>query len=176
MDNHINRLKRNILCAPSKKSQENCYTCKEKDSLAIPDQNTKVYAVSQEILSGKLLYEFKTIEAMVKIYCKAHHKETTWADCQDCQEFLAYAHEKLDRCPYGQNKPTCNKCPVHCYKPHMRAKAKEIMVYGGPRMLLPHPIMAIKHLLAERQPVPGKPPAAASNRHQRIKIKQIDSN
>ncbi len=33
-------------------------------------------------------------------------------------------------------------------------------------MLLPHPIMAIRHLLAERKAAPGKPPVHASNRHQ----------
>lgn len=39
-------------------------------------------------------------------------------------------------------------------------------------MLLPHPIRAIKHLLAERHPVPTSVPEAASNRHQRIAISQ----
>ena len=121
-----------------------------------------------EFLSGKLLYEFRTIGAMVEIYCRAHHPlKPSKGVCNDCQEFLAYAETRLDRCPYGQGKPTCNKCPVHCYKPHMKQKAREIMLYSGPRMLLPHPIMAIKHLLAERQPAPGKPPEGASNRHLR---------
>ncbi|NKF52214.1 nitrous oxide-stimulated promoter family protein [Shewanella sp. WXL01] len=119
-----------------------------------------------QVLSGKLLYEFNTISAMVEIYCKAHHKTNSKSGvCEQCQDFLAYANTRLDRCPYGQDKPTCNKCPVHCYKPHMKQMAKEIMIYSGPRMLLPHPIMAIKHLLAERKPAPGKPPAGQSNRH-----------
>lgn len=128
-------------------------------------------AVSSQWLSGKLLYEYQTIAAMVDIYCKAHHHKPNGKLCEQCAEFLAYAEVKLDRCPYGQHKPTCNKCPVHCYKADMRAQAKEIMIFSGPRMLLPHPIMAIKHLLAERGPVPGKPPEKASNRHLRkIKI------
>ncbi|MCT7941206.1 nitrous oxide-stimulated promoter family protein [Shewanella holmiensis] len=121
-----------------------------------------------ELLSGKLLYEFRTIGAMVEIYCRAHHPlKPSKGVCVSCQEFLTYAETRLDRCPYGQGKPTCNKCPVHCYKPHMKQKAREIMLYSGPRMLLPHPIMAIKHLLAERQPAPGKPPEGVSNRHLR---------
>ena len=119
----------------------------------------------QELLSGKLLYEYRTIAAMVQIYCKAHHHTTSVEQCEDCQTFLDYAHTRLDRCPYGQYKPTCNKCPVHCYKPHMKAKAREIMIFSGPRMLLPHPVMAIRHLLAERKPAPGKPPEHVSNRH-----------
>jgi len=121
-----------------------------------------------ELLSGKLLYEFRTIGAMVEIYCRAHHpRKPSKGVCAACQEFLTYAETRLDRCPYGQGKPTCNKCPVHCYKPHMKQKAREIMLYSGPRMLLPHPIMAIKHLLAERQQAPGKPPEGVSNRHLR---------
>ncbi|MDO6620084.1 MULTISPECIES: nitrous oxide-stimulated promoter family protein [unclassified Shewanella] len=124
------------------------------------------------ILSGKLLYEFNTMNAMAKIYCRAHHQialqtENSQGLCPDCIELLEYAETRLDRCPYGQQKPTCNKCPVHCYKPHMKQKVREIMIYSGPRMLLPHPIMAITHLLAERKPAPGKPPEAASNRHMR---------
>ncbi len=125
----------------------------------------------EQLLSGKLLSEFKTISAMVDIYCKAHHKSTGEGVCQDCQAFKEYAHTRLDRCPYGQDKPTCNKCPVHCYKPHMKQKAREIMIFAGPRMLLPHPIMAIRHLLSERKDAPGKPPAKSSNRHLRIKVK-----
>lgn len=131
--------------------------------------------MAAEVLSGKLLREFQTIKAMVEIYCKAHcDAKGKLETCQDCQDFLTYAHTKLDRCPYGQNKPTCNKCPVHCYKPELKAKAREIMIYSGPRMLLPHPIMAIRHLLAERGPVPGKPPASASNRHIRLAKQKND--
>lgn len=117
-----------------------------------------------ELLSGKLLREFQTIQAMVEIYCKAHHHSKA-SECQECQEFLEYAHTRLDRCPYGQIKPTCNKCPVHCYKPHMKAKAREIMIFSGPKMIFPHPIMAIRHLFAERTPVPETIPVESSNRH-----------
>ncbi|MGI2173001.1 nitrous oxide-stimulated promoter family protein [Shewanella ulleungensis] len=121
-----------------------------------------------ELLTGKLLFEFRTIEAMVNIYCKAHHPmKPSHSVCEQCSEFLSYANTRLDRCPYGQEKPTCNKCPVHCYKSHMKQKAREIMLFAGPRMLLPHPIMAIKHLLAERKPTPGLPPEGVSNRHER---------
>lgn len=121
-----------------------------------------------EPLSGKLLHEYQTIAAMVDIYCKAHkHNSQPVSDCQECQDFLVYAHTKLDRCPYGQGKPSCNKCPIHCYKPHMKDKARQIMVFAGPKMLLHHPMMAIRHLLSARDPVAGKPPANQSNRHLR---------
>ena len=109
---------------------------------------------------------------MVHIYCKAHHLgKDQQAPCAQCAEFILYANEKLDRCPYGQNKPTCNKCPIHCYKKEQREQARRIMRYAGPRMLLKHPILAIKHLLAERRPVPSTIADKASNRHSR-KYKQ----
>ncbi|AEG09638.1 nitrous oxide-stimulated promoter family protein [Shewanella baltica] len=125
------------------------------------------------LLTGKLLYEHQTIAAMVTIYCKAKHQgQDATGRCADCIELLDYAATRLDRCPYGQSKPTCNKCPVHCYKPAQKQIVKEIMIFSGPRMLLPHPIRAIKHLLAERVPVPSAVPEAASNRHQRIASQQ----
>lgn len=110
--------------------------------------------------------EFKTIQAMVNIYCKQHHRRGGEQQiCGECHDFLIYANEKLDRCPYGQAKPTCNKCPIHCYKTQQREQAKRIMRYAGPRMLLKHPILAIRHLCAEKRPVPTKVPEQASNRH-----------
>ncbi|MFT6985276.1 MAG: hypothetical protein ACJAT7_001084 [Psychromonas sp.] len=117
-------------------------------------------------LAEQLGSEFKTIQAMVNIYCRAHHHASGESvPCTQCREFISYANEKLDRCPYGQNKPTCNRCPIHCYKKEQRAQAKVIMRYAGPRMLLSHPILAIKHLIAERRPVPKRIPDKASNRH-----------
>jgi len=123
-------------------------------------------------LPAQLGIEYKTIKAMVTIYCRAHHNSATKsAPCPECVEFLLYANDKLDRCPYGQSKPTCKKCPIHCYKKQQRQQAKDIMRYAGPRMLLGHPILAIKHLLAERRPVPVNIEHKASNRHYRKKIR-----
>ena len=48
-----------------------------------------------------------------------------------------------------ENKPTCKKCPIHCYKPDMKEKMREAMRYAGPRMMWYHPIAAIKHLIRE---------------------------
>jgi len=82
---------------------------------------------------------------MVGIYCAAHHDSSGNVLCTSCQEFLDYADVRLDKCPYGDDKPTCSNCPVHCYKPAQREQAKEIMRFAGPRMLLRHPLLAIAH-------------------------------
>jgi len=44
----------------------------------------------------------------------------------------------------------CKKCPIHCYKPDMRVKMRAVMRWAGPRMVLYHPIEAIKHLIREK--------------------------
>ncbi|WP_038211327.1 nitrous oxide-stimulated promoter family protein [Vibrio orientalis] len=126
--------------------------------------------IVSDILQGKLRIEFKTVSAMVAIYCHAHHA-TKQGLCQECKTLLDYAETRLDRCPYGQQKPTCNQCPIHCYKPEQKEQMRQVMRFSGPRMLLPHPILAIRHLLHEKKPVPDKPMPNASNRHVRKKAK-----
>jgi hypothetical protein len=48
---------------------------------------------------------------------------------------------------YQEGKPTCAKCPIHCYKPAMKERIRDVMRYAGPRMLRRHPVLAIRHLL-----------------------------
>ncbi|QFQ80630.1 nitrous oxide-stimulated promoter family protein [Vibrio harveyi] len=120
-----------------------------------------------DILLGKLATEFKTVKAMVEVYCKDHHG-TKGELCAECRELLEYAEVRLDRCPYGEDKPTCNKCPIHCYKPEPKEQMRLVMRYSGPRMLLKHPILAIRHSVHEKREVPNKPAANVSNRHKRM--------
>ncbi|EHN68306.1 nitrous oxide-stimulated promoter family protein [Aliivibrio fischeri] len=122
---------------------------------------------SSDILLGKLNTEFKTVSAMIEIYCKKHHNATHL--CEECQQLMDYAEVRLDRCPYGENKPTCNTCPIHCYKPEPKEQMRRVMRFSGPRMLLHHPILAIRHLLSEKRTVADKPQPNASNRHIRLK-------
>jgi hypothetical protein len=50
-----------------------------------------------------------------------------------------------------ETKTFCSNCKVHCYKPEMREKIKEIMRFSGPRMIFYHPIMAIRHLIESKK-------------------------
>lgn len=107
-------------------------------------------------LSGVLAKELKTIVAMTHIYCRDQHGSD--ADmCDNCLSFIRFAEFRLARCPYGKTKPTCKRCPIHCYRKDMKALALTIMVYSGPRMLLKHPYLAIRHLLHDGKPVPPLP-------------------
>lgn len=120
-------------------------------------------------LTGKLEVELKTIKKMTRLYCRQHHRQI---DCERCHSFVEYAEKKLDRCVYGQDKPACKHCPIHCYKPEQKNLAKIIMRYAGPKMLIMHPILAIKHLLKSRKKFPVKVPTELSNYHLRKITKQ----
>ena len=90
--------------------------------------------------------EQKTVSQMLRIYCRCKHKQHAGL-CAQCRELEAYAHKRLEMCRFGEQKPACKKCPVHCYKPDCRAQIQTVMRFAGPRMLLRHPIAAIRHLL-----------------------------
>lgn len=94
--------------------------------------------------------EKKVVATMISIYCRStHHTKNTL--CEECDKLLSYAHQRLEKCPFGEEKPTCASCPVHCYKPAMRQEIKEVMRMAGPRMLFLHPIETVKHYYKERK-------------------------
>ena len=91
--------------------------------------------------------ERKTIAVMISMFCEAHHGTSGGRLCPACHELKDYAEQRLDRCPFGENKGACSKCRVHCYKPEMRKKVTEVMRYAGPKMIAKYPLLAIDHLL-----------------------------
>ena len=109
--------------------------------------------VASETESPRLRRERETVEAMIELYCRAQHL-TPVGLCDECAELADYARARLEHCRYGDEKPTCANCPVHCYKPAMRERIRAVMRYAGPRMLLRHPVMAIRHLLDGRRAPP----------------------
>lgn len=97
--------------------------------------------------------ERKTVTAMLRLYCRLRHGGGKVL-CDECRELHEYAMHRLDRCPFGTEKPTCASCPVHCYRADRRAQIREVMRFAGPRMLWRHPYLTIRHLLDDRQPAP----------------------
>ena len=90
--------------------------------------------------------EWKTMETMIKIHCRDLHGATE-VPCSECREVLDYANVRLERCRFGAEKPTCAKCPVHCYQRDRREQVRGVMRYAGPRMLWEHPVMSLRHWL-----------------------------
>ena len=91
--------------------------------------------------------EKNVVEQMIRLYCRNYEGYTKL--CPNCQELLVYCRSRLDRCRYGEQKPTCKKCPTHCYRAEMKDRIKAVMRWSGPRMILYHPLAAIRHLLRE---------------------------
>jgi len=108
----------------------------------------------------RMAREKATITAMVRIYCRGHHGSDGEL-CEECDALRRYAMRRLDRCPFGPDKPTCAKCPIHCYKPQMRERVREVMRFAGPRMLLRHPVLAVRHQMDATRPVPGSQPRSS---------------
>ncbi|MBQ8778137.1 MAG: nitrous oxide-stimulated promoter family protein [Alistipes sp.] len=94
---------------------------------------------------SKIEREKQIVSLMIRIYCR--RKEGNSRLCDSCAELERYAHARLERCSYGEEKTSCKRCPKHCYKRDMRAKIRDVMRFSGPRMLLYHPIEALRHLL-----------------------------
>lgn len=67
------------------------------------------------------------------------------------------AKKRLDKCVFGEEKPACKQCPVHCYQPAKREEMKQIMRWAGPRMLWRHPILTVRHFIDDKRPVPELP-------------------
>ncbi len=92
--------------------------------------------------------EAHTIEAMIHIYCEKQHG-CQGQLCSECSELLNYANDRLDHCPFQEEKSTCANCQVHCYKPEMRQRIREVMIFSGPRMITRHPYLAFMHLAVD---------------------------
>lgn len=94
---------------------------------------------------SRIEYEKRVVEQMITLYCRRHDGNKTL--CDDCRDLIAYAHRRLDHCRFGEAKSACKDCPIHCYSPAMRERVREVMRWAGPRMMLYHPVAALRHLL-----------------------------
>ncbi|MFZ3136494.1 MAG: nitrous oxide-stimulated promoter family protein [Thermodesulfovibrionales bacterium] len=95
----------------------------------------------------RIIREKNTIEAMIKIYCCDQHKPTYELPCAECRKLQDYANRRLDRCPFNGDKTTCANCKIHCYRPDMKIRIKDIMRHSGPKMIRRHPVLALLHFI-----------------------------
>jgi hypothetical protein len=105
---------------------------------------THPMSTQSHLTNRRLAREWKTVRAMIHIYCRDQHGGDL---CNDCQQLSDYVGVRLDRCRFGADKPTCAKCPVHCYQRERRDQIKSVMRYAGPRMIWEHPWLSLSHLL-----------------------------
>lgn len=92
--------------------------------------------------------EKETVSCMISLYCRKKHKCKDL--CPECAALKEYACLRSDKCPFMETKTFCSNCKVHCYRPEMREKIREVMRFSGPRMIFYHPIMAIHHVISTK--------------------------
>ena len=108
----------------------------------------------------RMRLEADTLEAMIRLYCRGEHGSGSDL-CTGCAELWEYALSRLTHCPYQESKPTCARCPTHCYRPGRRDSIRAVMRYAGPRMLLRHPLLALLHLADGLRRPPKRHPTNA---------------
>ena len=101
-------------------------------------------------VQSKRQREKEMVEAMIALYCRKKHG-TRKGLCPECEALLEYACRRSDCCPFMETKTFCSNCKVHCYRPEMRQKIREVMRFAGPRMLFVHPVAAVRHLIESRR-------------------------
>lgn len=82
---------------------------------------------------------------MIRLYC--HHKLNTDTLPEEYALLLEYARQRLAGCRFGEQKTSCRKCPIHCYSKEKRTLMRTVMRWCGPRMILYHPIITLRHYL-----------------------------
>lgn len=91
------------------------------------------------------------VSQMIALYCKKKHGSQNGALCKECQTLKEYAWQRSEKCPFMETKTFCSNCKVHCYKPAMREQIREVMRFSGPRMMLYHPVLAVRHVIESRK-------------------------
>jgi hypothetical protein len=91
--------------------------------------------------------EARVVSFMIASYCRAHrHEPSASGLCSDCERLTSYALQRLAGCRYGDRKPSCKRCPVHCYAPDYRGRIRAVMAFAGPRMPFLMPLAYLRHL------------------------------
>ncbi|MDP7288598.1 MAG: nitrous oxide-stimulated promoter family protein [Phycisphaerae bacterium] len=74
--------------------------------------------------------QLQTIKKFIEVFCSKKHRTDGSQLCDECSELLAYATERLAKCPMDP-KPKCKDCTVHCYDQTHRDRIKEVMKFSG---------------------------------------------
>ena len=127
----------------------------------MPSDADKATATSDR----KLRRDLKVLARFIEVHCRHRHRVEAKAPtrlrnvdvraicgrplclCADCRKLLAHGFVKRMRCPLDP-KPSCRKCPTHCYAPAYRARIRQVMKYSGRRLVLSGRVHYLYHLFA----------------------------
>lgn len=74
--------------------------------------------------------DIQVLQKFIEVYCEKQHGAARRCLCDECSELLAYAADRLAKCPLDP-KPKCKACRVHCYDEQHRRRIKEVMKFSG---------------------------------------------
>ena len=100
-------------------------------------------------IQNKRQREKEVVSLMISLYCRKNHSRKEL--CPECAALQDYAMLRSDKCPFIESKTFCSNCKVHCYKADMKEKIRTVMRFSGPRMILYHPILAIRHVIESKK-------------------------
>lgn len=89
--------------------------------------------------------EQEIVEKMIRIYCRKKHKSIELYE--ECQKLSDYTKQRTQHCPFIEVKTFCASCKVHCYKPQMRDKIKEVMKFSGKYLIFYYPKEVFLHII-----------------------------
>ena len=77
-------------------------------------------------LDQKRADEKMLVSEMIALYCRRQHKTPKGSLCPECRQLHDYALTRIDKCPFMETKTFCSACKVHCYKPEMRERIRDM--------------------------------------------------
>ncbi|MCP4231807.1 MAG: nitrous oxide-stimulated promoter family protein [bacterium] len=98
---------------------------------------------------GRIEEDKIVVTKMLSIYCRAHHGKG-YGLCDECSGLREYALSRLELCPFGEDKPACKRCDVHCFEIAVRERIREVMRFSGPRMLFYDAFSWLEHYLKRK--------------------------
>ncbi|VDZ74526.1 protein [Atlantibacter hermannii] len=80
-------------------------------------------------MGTRLDREKQTIKKMIALYQR--QSPQALAEPEHYQALYDYAMKRLDKCAFGENKPACRQCPIHCYQPAKTRRDEANHALGG---------------------------------------------
>ncbi len=117
--------------------------------MGILDKLKKILPKRKESeLKNNVPKERENIRKTFGVYCNANHGTEGGKLCPKCTALLSTVMLKIQRCPYSIAKPICDACETPCFGEVPTKEFRAIMKSGQKKMLLSHPLMAVKHKIA----------------------------
>ena len=68
----------------------------------------------------------RIVRNMISLYSR--HKTGTYKLNGSYKELAEYCERRLDHCYWGNKKPSCKNCSIHCYNKAKREEIKKIII------------------------------------------------